>query len=307
MSLRTDMLDGEAERLRSDRVAFVTATVVRADRPTSAKPGDRALVLADGTMVGFVGGECAKSSVQIQALAALETGEAVLLRIDPEVPPSGPTPRAVQSGSVTVHNPCLSGGALEIFLEPTVPPPLVVIHGDAPIAQALHELGSWLGLDTSKGGGELPPGTAAVLVASHGDGEHQAITDALDAGVGYVGLIASLRRGEAVLGAIDLSPAKRTRVHTPAGLDIGARSPKEVAVSVLAELISLRPRATIRQPNDSEPQLPGAPAATDPVCAMSVAAIESSRHIDHEGVRYFFCGSGCEDAFRADPHSFVRQ
>ncbi len=124
--------------LRAERQPFVVATVVRAERPTSAKPGDAALVLADGTVDGFVGGECAEASVRAQALATLASGEPVLLRVTPEPAPD------VQ-GTVTVHNPCLSGGTLEIFLEPSVPPPLLVVHGRAPIAAALAGLAERLG------------------------------------------------------------------------------------------------------------------------------------------------------------------
>ncbi|HEX8802536.1 MAG TPA: XdhC family protein, partial [Acidimicrobiales bacterium] len=138
-------LGAQADRLRSDRRPFVTATVVRAGKPASARAGDSALVLDDGTVVGFVGGECAHASVQVQALAALAAGEPVLLRITPSAEAPGTAPQAPEAGAVTVHNPCLSGGALEIFLEPAVPPALVVVHGDAPIARAVRELAAWLG------------------------------------------------------------------------------------------------------------------------------------------------------------------
>src|SRR5215204_4382772 len=139
MNTMTKDLRRAADKLRSDRRPFVAATVVRAERPTSAKAGDTALVLDDGTVLGFVGGECAEASVKTQALAALRTGEPVLLRITPEGPGAGADDDRA-TGAVTVHNPCLSGGVLEIFLEPEVPPRLVVVHGDAPIARAVREL-----------------------------------------------------------------------------------------------------------------------------------------------------------------------
>ena len=120
-----------ADRLRSDRQRFVTATVVRAERPTSAKPATPRIVLEDGTIHGFVGGECARTTVQAQALAAMRSGEALLLRITPEATTDGGDEQAAVDGAVTVHNPCWSGGALEIFLEPSIPPALVVVHGDA--------------------------------------------------------------------------------------------------------------------------------------------------------------------------------
>lgn len=300
-----DDLHERAEQLRSDRVAFVTATVVRAEKPTSAKPGDSAIVLDDGTVVGFVGGECAQTSVQVHALAALETGDPVLLRISPDAIAPGAEPQVAESGTVTVHNPCLSGGALEIFLEPNRPASLVVVHGDAPIARAVRELGEWLGFDTRSSGAEVPASTDAVIVATHGGSEHAAIEAALHAGVPYIGLVASPRRGRAVLDALVLSPEDRQRIRTPAGTDIGARTPQEVALSVLAEIVSVRPRAP-RRPRPASDVVPDASGATDPVCGMEVAAVESSRHVDRDGVRHWFCGSGCEEAFRADPSAFVR-
>ncbi len=136
---RTDLLV-RADHLRSGRTPFVLATVVRAERPTSAKAGDCALVLPDGTMEGFVGGSCAESTVRLQGLRLLETGESTLLRITPE-----PDQAESAEGLVTVGNPCLSGGTLEIFLEAMLPPTLVHVFGDAPVARALASVGEALG------------------------------------------------------------------------------------------------------------------------------------------------------------------
>ena len=170
-----------------------------------------------------------------QALALLDSGDTLLLRITPE--PEEPRP-----GSLTVHNPCLSGGTLEIFLEPIIPAPLVVVAGDTPIARALLELVGPLGHAGSMYDGALPSDAAAVVIASHGRDEERILVEALQANVPYVGLVASRKRGEAVLGTLDVCASLKERVHTPAGLDIGARTPEEVALSILAEIISTRPR-----------------------------------------------------------------
>src|SRR5256885_9568269 len=124
----TDVMLTRVDHLRSGRTPFVLATVVRAERPTSAKPGDRALVLPDGTIEGFVGGRCAESTVRLQGLRLLRTGESTLLRITPD---AGDASEAAAEGLVTVGNPCLSGGTLEIFLEAMMPPTLVHVFGDA--------------------------------------------------------------------------------------------------------------------------------------------------------------------------------
>jgi xanthine dehydrogenase accessory factor len=282
--------------LRHARAAYVHARVVVAEKPTSAKPGAEAIVLADGTIEGFVGGACAESTVRAQALALLDSGETLLLRITPQ--PEEPRP-----GSLTVHNPCLSGGTLEIFLQPVIPAPLVVVAGDTPIARALLELVGPLGHAGMSYDGTLPGDTAAVVIASHGRDEEQVLVDALQANVSYVGLVASRKRGESVLGTIDVCASMKSRVHTPAGLDIGARTPEEVALSILAEIISTRPRQSGRPVGEGQPM--SAESATDPVCEMSVVMIDASLHLDHEGHRYWFCGSGCLRAFAADPVAYL--
>ncbi|HEX6937205.1 MAG TPA: XdhC family protein [Actinomycetes bacterium] len=292
-------VQARAAALRADRVPFVHARVVRAERPTSAKPGDEAVVFADGTIEGFVGGSCAESTVRAQSLALLDSGETLLLRITP-TPDGTPTPE----GTLSVHNPCLSGGTLEIFLEPAVPAPLVLVHGESPIAAALVSMARDLGWDARPWAGEVPPGTAALVVATHGREEEETLTAALRAEVAYVGLVASRKRGEAVLASLDVAEDLRARVHTPAGLDIGARTPEEVALSVLAEVVADRRRPSGRPVEAEAP--PAEPAtARDPVCGMSVAAVDASLHLDHDGTRYWFCGTGCLRAFAADPAAYL--
>ncbi len=278
--------------LRAARVPFAHARVVLAQRPTSAKPGDEALILADGTMEGFVGGTCAESTIRSQSLALLDSGESLLVRITP-------TPEADQPGKVVVYNPCLSGGTLEVFIEPVLPAPLVVVLGDTPIAHALVALGGPLGYDVRAWPapeGDLP---AAVVVASHGRDEEEVLTSALRANVSYVGLVASRKRGEAVLASLNICGSMTARVHSPAGLDINARTPGEVAISILAEIVASRPRPTGRPA--AEGSVVSTQNATDPVCGMSVAMVEASLHLDHEGALVWFCGSGCLRAFAANP------
>jgi xanthine dehydrogenase accessory factor len=219
--------------LEAAGVAFVEATVVRCASPTSARPGDRAVVLGDGTLDGFVGGSCADQTVRLQALRALETGEPVLLKIVPgEV--DGP---GEEEGAVVAANPCLSGGALELFLEPHLPRPVVAIAGESPIAQALGELCEAVGM-RARAGAFAQPGDFAAVVASLGHDDEAAVRAALDAGCEYVGLVASHVRGAAVVA--DLEDAERARVRTPAGLAIGARTHAEIALSILAEIVQVR-------------------------------------------------------------------
>jgi xanthine dehydrogenase accessory factor len=305
---RPDIAD-RAASLRREGIPFVHATVVLADRPTSAKPGDEAVVFADGTIEGFVGGTCAESTVRAQSLALLDSGEPLLLRITafPETVGAGP-PAPGTSAKLSVHNPCLSGGTLEIFLEPVVPAPLLVVHGDSPIADALTRLAGDLGYQVAAAPAEGGRHAAAVVCASHGRDEEDVLTAALAAGVDYVALVASRKRGESVVASLEVDEASRGRVHTPAGLDIGARTPEEVALSILAEIVAERRSTTgrpVREPSgpDEAGQPPG--TAIDPVCGMTVATLETSLHLDHEGTRYWFCGSGCLRAFAADPAGYI--
>jgi xanthine dehydrogenase accessory factor len=281
---RTD-LARRADELAAAREPFVTALVVRAQKPSSVAAGDSALVLADGTIEGFVGGACAETSVRLHALRVLETGEPLVLRIVPEE-----AGREPEEGAVTIENPCLSGGALEIFLEPRLPAPRVTVVGDTPIAHALVSLGERLGYDA---GTDHLDDDLAVVVASHGRDEEDALERALRAGVPYVGLVASRRRGASVVGELRgrLTEEDVARVRTPAGLDIGAQTAEEIALSILAEIVSVR-RA--RQ------TLPAPGTAIDPVCGMEVTAAAPSPHVERDGRAVWFCSEGCRERFEAD-------
>jgi len=288
------------ERLLADRQPFVTATVVRAAKPTSVRPGDAAIVLADGTIDGFVGGVCAQASVRLHAARVLETGDAVLLRLLPGLDPEGDGDPCAHDGIIVAHNPCLSGGALEIFLEPQLAAPRIVITGETPIARSLEAVANAAGYDVAR---DVEPlaSDAAVVVASHGVDEEDILKRALETGVGYVGLVASRKRGDAVRDSLDVDDVLRAQLHSPAGLDIGARTPADIAVSILAEIVAGR---TAHAPvEERAPTLSiahtGPATATDPVCGMQVLAADTTPHLDVDGERLYFCCTGCRDAFAA--------
>lgn len=298
----TGKLAEQVDRLRAERAPFVLATVVRARRPTSVRPGDTAVVLADGTIEGFVGGVCAESSVRLYSLRVLETGEPLLLRLVPGEGEGAPSDEL--EGAVIEHNPCLSGGTLEIFLEPQVPAARMIIIGGSPIAEALEQVGAAAGYDAVRSSaGEVDledvDGAAAVIVAAHGNGEEQVLERALGAGVPYVALVASPRRGSAVRAALDLPEELVAQLHSPAGLDIGARTPAEIAISILAELVA----EDYADPAPNRPALPTVTTvAVDPICGMQVAVADSSWHLDMGGERVFFCGEHCRRTY-AEQHA----
>jgi xanthine dehydrogenase accessory factor len=283
-------LAAQMARLAEARSPFVLATVVRARKPTSVRPGDTAVILADGTISGFVGGQCAESSVRLYSLRALETGESLLLRLVPGESVDPDSDDGIE-GVIVERNPCLSGGALEIFLEPQLPTPRLLVLGASPIADALAKVGESAGYDLGPSAEGLES-AAAVVVASHGHDEEQILEAALLAGVPYVGLVASRARGSAVRAALDVPPQLAAQLHTPAGLDIGASTPAEIAISILAEIVAEA---------HAHPSAPRSAVAVakDPVCGMSVPITGQTLSLEAGGEHVYFCGTGCQEAYAA--------
>lgn len=304
-----------AAELASAREPFATATVVRAERPTSAKPGAKAIVTRAGALEGWIGGSCATPVVTREALAALVAGEARLIVLSSE-------PVAPREGVRQFPMTCHSGGALEIYIEPVLPPEQLVVVGRTPVARALAALGSALELrvvavDPAATPQDFPSAEAvvrdlaaarvdarsAVVVATRGDWDETAVRAALATPAPYVALVASRRRGDRLredLAAAGVAPSDLARLRYPAGLDIGARSEPEIALSILAEMVATR-ASRAAEPLPAE--LMGAqPAeATDPICGMTVAVTPRALTAMHEGMTYYFCSAGCQRRFLADP------
>ena len=303
-----------AQELAAEGTVFVTATVVRAQRPTSVKAGDVALVLGDGTIEGFIGGVCAQQSVRVYGLKAIETEEALLLRIVPDGPvgedPSTGRKVPIEEGAVTARNTCLSGGTIEIFLEPVLPAPRVLVVGDTPIAAAVLFLGAELGLDLVAVDGGAPdpsPRDLALVVAAHGRDELHTLRRGLEAGVPYIGLVASPKRGAGVLAELradGVSGEHLALIDVPAGIDIGARDPAEIALSILASIVAVRrgkhfSAAEPATAHSSTVTTAGPTLAVDPICGMTVAAVAGTPSVQFEGETVYFCCEGCAAKFEA--------
>lgn len=280
-------LTARMDDLAGSRRPFVHALVVRAQEPTSAHAGDAAIILDDGSIEGFVGGQCAESAVRTAALDTLRDGRSLLLRVLPDNALGFPD----APGALVVVNPCHSGGAVEIFLKPVIPSPVLRVVGATPISSAVTSLAEFLEF-TVAGGGPWDQATA-VVVSSLGKEEETSIRAALDAGVGYIALVASRRRGSMLLDELGLTDEERSRIHTPAGLDIGARTPQEIALSILGEVVR-----AIRVDKLAAPSpFPGVRAerAVDPVCGMTVVIGPETPTAMGE----YFCCVGCRDTFVA--------
>jgi xanthine dehydrogenase accessory factor len=311
----TAALSRRAEELGAEGAAFVTATVVHVQRPASVAPGNVALVLADGTIEGFVGGVCSEHSVRAYALQALQSGDPVLLRILPfsEYGEGSPSDTVnSEDGAVVVQNPCLSGGVIEVFLEPVLPAPRVLVVGDTPTAAAVVLLGAQIGLDAVAASGEEfepRPGDLALVVAAHGRDELHTLRRGLEAGLPYVGLVASPKRGTGVLAELrgdGVAEDDLARIDVPAGLDIGARTPAEIALSILAKIIAVRRDRPADEAGRTRPAVvaggeaaQAAPLAVDPICGMTVAAVASTPSLRHGGETIYFCCEGCKSKFEA--------
>jgi xanthine dehydrogenase accessory factor len=281
-----------AARLGSEGTPYALATVVNVVRPASTRRGDRALVTPDGRLTGWVGGACSEPVVVREALRALADGEARLVRIGPhDEGDDGP------ADVVVADSTCASEGTVEVLVEPQLPHPLVAVIGESPAARTLAELARAVGWRVSRDLEETPD---AVVVATMGRGDEDALARALAGGAGYVGLVASARRAATVLDALrarGLDEEALVGVRSPAGLDLGPSRQEEIAVAILAELVAWsHDRATA----------PGAlTEAVDPVCGMTVTIEAATEAADHDGVTYHFCCPGCRSRFQAAPARFL--
>jgi xanthine dehydrogenase accessory factor len=303
--VRNDALARRAEELAAQGAAFATATVVRAQRPTSAHAGDVALITSDGNIEGFVGGICAEHSVRLFAWTAMKSGEPILLRILPTEEEVAGKQQEQEDGAVTVLNSCLSGGAIEIFLEPTLPTPRVNIVGSKPIAAAIEQLGPEFDLDIAAVGdnpAEIHEGDLAMIVAAHGKGELEALRAGLEAEIPYVGLVASPKRGAALieeLRADGVPEEQLARIECPAGLNINAKTPPEVALSIIARLIETRHGGSYSPPLRSPSAEPEPSFAVDPICGMTVTMAPSTPQLEHDGETIYFCRDACKAEYEA--------
>jgi xanthine dehydrogenase accessory factor len=284
----SDLLERAAE-LRRMGQPFVLATVVRSVKPASAKSGDRALIQPDRPTLGWVGGGCVHGTVEREAMRALANGTPRLVRLSPE--------QQMEDGIVSYPMTCHSGGTLDIYVEPVLPEPELVILGESPVAQALKTLAEPLGFRIRESLDAIGNWADAWVVAagmSSGD-EYSQVRAALELNVAYVAMVASRRRAEAFLEDLrveGVTPEVLGRLKAPAGLDIGAATGPEIALSILAEIVQRR-----RSRPSSETPLPHLVVAIDPVCGMEVDPTTARWTAERDGETFYFCAPGCRKAF----------
>jgi xanthine dehydrogenase accessory factor len=324
-----DFLDKVAA-LQRDRQVFATATVVGRRPPVSAHLGDRAIVYADGRMEGFIGGACSREIVRKQALECMRVRHPRLVSIRPDAAAAA----APDPEHVIVRMTCVSEGAVDVYVEPSLQPRRLVVVGTTPVADAITRTALTLDyevvrvVDASEQrdleqasaalGFALAPleslaaviaeggGTSAAVVASQGHYDEQALETILRSGAAYVGLVASPKRGATVKKWLTDSgvPGVDT-LRNPAGLNLGARTAPEVALSILAEIVQSRPEQMLERPVGSPSGLAELPTAIDPVCNMEVEIANARHTADVEGTTYYFCCAQCRTRFLNDPAPFL--
>ncbi len=321
----------KAYELTRQGVPFATATVVRAEKPTSGKPGDRAIITTDGKLHGWIGGSCAQPTVIKEALKALAEDECRLIRLstDTENQPD-------RSGVVDLPMTCFSGGTMEIYIEPQQPRPRLLIVGMLPVAQSLAQLGKAMNyhvvvvdldgegmadmdetLTSFKDLARYVTPNTYVVVATHGMYDEAALEHLLKLHLPYVGLVASRRRAESVreyLGSQGFTGAKVNILKAPAGLDIHARRGDEIALSIMAEIVQHRrshertewmPEVAEDEQHDGGKAPLDESIAIDPICRMEVEIATAKHHSTYEGQGYYFCCAGCKQTFDANPAQYT--
>ena len=296
--------------------------MVRVEPPTSARPGDKAIITADGRLRGWIGGSCSEPVVRREALRALAEGTPQLVKIVG----ADEVRQTRKSGELTVATTCPSGGSLDIFIEPRLPRPLLLVFGDSPAARTLVQMGSLAGFRTCAvhpgarhedfPGADLVLGSLDLATANPGDDAWAVVAtmghydeDALEAALGYpaleVGLVASTRRAaaaRAALAARGLDESILARVRTPVGRSRGT-SQEEIAVLALAEVVAARHKRG-RRPAPVEQ--PAVIFATDPVCGMTVDPLTATHKAVFEGKTYWFCSAGCQAEFETQPQRYMK-
>lgn len=271
-------------QMKGDKQPFAVVTVVHTEDATSAKPGAKAVIRADGTVIGWIGGGCTLRVAKETAASALSDGRSRLIRIAPD------GEGQIIAGREGFENHCASAGVIELFIEPVLPRAALLVVGASPTARALCELGRRIGyaVTVAAAAEDLPAmpevdyrivgfdisedpraSDAYVVVATQGKHDQKALAAALNCGARYVGLVASRRKAQKLksdLLAAGMDPNKLAALHSPAGLNIGGQTPEEIALSVLAEIVQERRTANA----DAALQ----PAAATPAAAKPAAGFE---------------------------------
>jgi xanthine dehydrogenase accessory factor len=303
----SDLLERAVE-LRAKGEPFVLATVVAYKRPQSAKPGSKAIISQDGVVTGWVGGGCVQPIVIREAQKVLEQRKSNLIVISPDS--THPGWDGVKEYLMT----CQGGGSLEIYLEPMLPKPELIIFGQSPVAQVLAELGKILDFNVTiadPSQTNIRP-QSYVVVATMGDGDEEALAAVAGSKATYIGFVASREKSSKLFQYLrekGIADQDLKQIKSPAGLELGAESLPEIAFSVMAEILQLnRQRESSAKPEKPKSQLPVLEIRTaiDPICGMTVDLKTSKYSSNYESKAYFFCCLRCKETFEKAPATYAK-
>lgn len=287
-----------ATELRAARRPFVLATVVASYPPQSVRSGTKAIVFADGTIEGWIGGGCIRPVIVDEAREALASTEPRLVRMNAGA--GREAGRGIREYPMT----CQGEGGVEIYLEPVVPAPRLCVIGDTPVAHAVTSLAGTIGHDVVA----VPNDADAIVVATMGVGDEDALAAAASSGAAYVGLVASRKKARFLFDyvrAAGVPDERLARVKAPAGLDLGGMSPGEIAISILAEIVQRRHcHPEERSASDATRDDMGVAAlpqddrnAIDPICGMTVDKATAKHTLEIDGETFYFCCPHCKARF----------
>lgn len=326
-----DELLRKANELLHRGEAFALAVVVRREAPISGRPGDKAIIQADGKIAGWIGGGCTQPVVIKEAQNAIKDGRPRFVRVTP----SSSTDH--QEGIVEYNMTCHSGGTIDVYIEPVLPQTHLIILGKSPVAQTLARLGRVLHYrvsvfaphaephlfpevealhDTLDLSGQMIAPQTFVVVSTQGQDDEEALQSALKIKSSYLAFVASRKKAEAVfefLKSKGVSETQLKAIKVPAGLDIKAHLPEEIAVSILAEIIRMRnssaPPPVASAPEAQTPRplkvIPAEAVAIDPICGMSVDIATAKHRSEFQGQAYYFCCAGCKERFDKQPEKYL--
>jgi xanthine dehydrogenase accessory factor len=313
----------KAGALLAQNVPFALATVVRRERPTSGEPGDKAIITSDGEFIGWIGGSCAQPTVLQEAKRAIADGEPRLVVLTPNLD------EEAREGVELYRMTCYSGGTMEIYIEPYLPAPQLLVCGASPAAEALVKIGAAVGfnvvlvdpsatkekfsaadvilaqIETRK---LVSSGERYAVVATNGNWDVEAIKALLPLSPDYLGLVASKKRFQQILKELDddgVAQEKLDLIKCPAGIRMPARTFPEVALSIIAEIVTLRRGQEKKAAVHGSAEGSASPSVEDPVCHMKIDPRAAAASFFYAGVTYYFCNPHCKNSFEKDPRKYL--
>ena len=317
----------KAVELKEQNIPFATAYIVRRTAPSSGKPGDKAIITSEGKIYGWIGGGCTRGIVLKEAIAAINDGKTKFVSISKDQKVHAHPQTKIYAMT------CQSGGEVEVYIEPVLPKPKILIFGKSHIAMAIVKLAKAMDYkvdvvmhevdkhvfpeaddhhDLSNYQDDQFDKSSYSIVCTQGEGDVAALKKAIDLNGAYLAFVSSRKKANSIykeLRELGITFDQLKKIKTPAGLDIKAKVPEEVAISILAEIVQ-----HFREPQEtesavdqkvSEVAIPSDEFYINPVCQIPVQKNTAKHVLEHKGDKVYFCCDGCKVSFEADPYKYI--